>query len=440
MNAVIFAVLTMLVLSLFRTHVVIALLIGALTGGLAGGLSLQATLDAFNAGIGGGANVALSYALLGGFAVAIAQSGLPHALAARVVNLLGQNPDPARIGLIRNAMLLLILLVAVSSQNIMPIHIAFIPLLIPPLLLTMSRMQLDRRLIACVLTFGLVTPYMLLPVGFGGIFLNEILLKNIDGAGLDTTGISTVQAMAIPATGMLLGLLVAVFFSYRGKRQYAIEKIEAVEQSSHRYGKKEITVALAAIGIAFLTQLYTDSMVMGAMLGFILFSVTGVVRWRESDGLLTDGMKMMATIGFIMIAAAGFAQVLKETGEIATLVSSSAELIGNSKPLAAFLMLLVGLLITMGIGSSFSTIPIIASIYVPLAMQLGFSPLAVVALVGTAAALGDAGSPASDSTLGPTAGLNVDGQHNHIWDSVVPTFLHYNLPLLAAGWLAAVTL
>lgn len=181
-------------------------------------------------------------------------------------------------------------------------------------------------------------------------------------------------------------------------------------------------------------------MVMGALLGFLLFSVTGVVRWNESDGLLTDGMKMMATIGFIMIAAAGFAQVLKETGEIATLVSSSVDLIGNNKPLAAFLMLLVGLLITMGIGSSFSTIPIIAAIYVPLAMQLGFSPLAIVALVGTAAALGDAGSPASDSTLGPTAGLNVDGQHNHIWDSVVPTFLHYNLPLLVFGWFAAVTL
>jgi len=77
---------------------------------------------------------------------------------------------------------------------------------------------------------------------------------------------------------------------------------------------------------------------------------------------------------------------------------------------------------------------------VPLALELGFSPLAIVALVGTAGALGDAGSPASDSTLGPTAGLNVDGQHNHIWDTVVPTFLHYNLPLLGFGWLAAMVL
>jgi predicted histidine transporter YuiF (NhaC family) len=151
-------------------------------------------------------------------------------------------------------------------------------------------------------------------------------------------------------------------------------------------------------------------------------------------------MKMMAMIGFIMIAAAGFAEVMKATGEVKTLVDSAAELVGQDKAIGALLMLLVGLLVTMGIGSSFSTVPIIAAIFVPLGVQLGFSPLAIVSIVGTAGALGDAGSPASDSTLGPTSGLNVDGQHNHIWDSVVPTFLHYNLPLLVFGWVAAMVL
>ena len=179
---------------------------------------------------------------------------------------------------------------------------------------------------------------------------------------------------------------------------------------------------------------------MGALAGFIVFSLSGVVRWREADDLFTEGMKMMAMIGFIMITANGFASVMQATGHIETMVTTSAEYIGDNKALAALLMLVVGLLITLGIGSSFSTVPIIAAIYVPLAMHMGFSPLAIVSLVGTAAALGDAGSPASDSTLGPTAGLNVDGQHNHIWDTVVPTFLHYNLPLIAFGWAAAMVL
>ncbi|MBF1736316.1 MAG: sodium:proton antiporter, partial [Trueperella pyogenes] len=112
----------------------------------------------------------------------------------------------------------------------------------------------------------------------------------------------------------------------------------------------------------------------------------------------------------------------------------------GSKVLAAIIMLLVGLVITMGIGSSFSTLPIISAIYVPLCLALEFSPMATVAIIGTAGALGDAGSPASDSTLGPTAGLNVDGQHDHMRDTVIPTFLHYNVPLLIGGWVAAMVL
>jgi len=79
-------------------------------------------------------------------------------------------------------------------------------------------------------------------------------------------------------------------------------------------------------------------------------------------------------------------------------------------------------------------------LFVPLCLELNFSVMATVALVGTAGALGDAGSPASDSTLGPTSGLNADGQHDHIWDSVVPTFIHFNLPLLVFGWIAAMVL
>ena len=145
-------------------------------------------------------------------------------------------------------------------------------------------------------------------------------------------------------------------------------------------------------------------------------------------------------IGFIMISAQGFAEVMKATGEIDTLVTSSTALFAGSKGLAAMAMLLVGLLVTMGIGSSFSTLPIIASIYVPICMSMGFSAAATVAMIGAAGALGDAGSPASDSTLGPTMGLNVDGQHNHIYDSVIPTFIHYNIPLLVFGWIAAMVL
>ncbi|MBA1273847.1 Na+/H+ antiporter family protein [Stutzerimonas azotifigens] len=440
MNSVIAAVGVMLILSLIRVHVVVALIVGALVGGLLGGLGIHGSLEAFNKGLGGGATVALSYALLGAFAVALAKSGLAHALADRVLKLVGdKSPTTADRG-VKWALIGLLLAVAVSSQNILPIHIAFIPLLVPPLLYVLAKLRLDRRLIACVITFGLITPYMFLPVGFGAIFLKEILLANISSAGLDVSDISVTHAMFIPALGMVFGLLVAILISYRKPRDYDLDRIDQGARHSTSFSPWSLLMALVAVAAAFVIQLWLDSMIIGALAGFVIFSVSGVVRWKEADDLFTEGMKMMAMIGFIMIAAAGFAEVMKATGDIKNLVDASAAWIGNSKGVAALLMLLVGLLVTMGIGSSFSTVPIIAAIFVPLGMQLGFSPLAIVSIIGTAGALGDAGSPASDSTLGPTSGLNVDGQHSHIWDTVVPSFLHYNLPLIAFGWFAAMTL
>lgn len=438
MNAVVAAVGIMLVLSLCRVHVVVALIVGALAGGLLGGLGLEGSLAAFNKGLGGGATVALSYALLGAFAVAIAKSGLAHALADRALALVGRQQEEGSA--VKWLLVGLLLAVSVASQNILPIHIAFIPLLVPPLLYVLSKLQIDRRLIACVITFGLITPYMFLPVGFGNIFLNEILLANVAKGGVDVSDVNVTHAMLIPAAGMLFGLLLAIFFSYRGKRDYALQPIVQAERVEARYSPLSLLVAGIAVAVAFIVQLWLDSMIVGALAGFVVFSVSGVVRWKEADDLFTEGMKMMAMIGFIMIAAQGFAEVMNATGDVRALVDASAAWIGNSKALGALLMLLVGLLVTMGIGSSFSTVPIIAAIFVPLGVQLGFSPLAIVCIVGTAGALGDAGSPASDSTLGPTSGLNVDGQHNHIWDTVVPTFLHYNVPLLVFGWAAAMLL
>lgn len=439
MNAVLIAIGLMLVLSLCRVHVVVALIAGAVAGGLLAGLGMDGTLKAFNEGLGAGATVALSYAMLGAFAVAIARSGMAHALADRALAMLGRHESNGSSGF-KWLMVGLLLVVAICSQNILPIHIAFIPLLVPPLLYVLTRLQIDRRLIACVITFGLITPYMFLPVGFGNIFLNQILLANVERAGVSVAGINVTHAMLIPALGMVCGLLVAVFFSYRRKRDYDLERIEQAERVDTPYSKMSLVVAGVAVAAAFAVQLLLDSMILGALVGFLVFSLSGVVRWKEADDLFTEGMKMMAMIGFIMIAAQGFAAVMTATGQVASLVDSAAGWIGSSKALGAFLMLLVGLLVTMGIGSSFSTVPIIAAIFVPLAVHLGFSPLAIVSIVGTAGALGDAGSPASDSTLGPTSGLNVDGQHNHIWDTVVPTFLHYNLPLLAFGWVAAMVL
>lgn len=454
MNAIVLAILVMVALSLARVSVVFALIVAALAGGLYSGMSVSDILAAFNAGLGNGATIALAYATLGAFAVALSRSGVTELLSVKAIDKLRLDSGTPRRNGIYFALLGILLVAAVSSQNLIPVHIAFIPILVPPLLKLMNHLHMDRRAAACAITFGITAPYMLLPVGFGAIFLNDILLSNLNEAGaplgLTVTPEMVPMAMIVPIGGMAIGLMVAVALSYRRRRDYEDRDLSKNDQRQSQVERKVETarrlalwqkavLVLAVLG-ALTIQLIFDSMVLGGILGFAILSVSGVFRWREQDNIFTEGMRMLALVGFIMITASGFAGVMQASGEVESLVQSSVEIIGDNRGLAALIMLLVGLFITMGIGSSFSTIPIIASLYVPLAINFGFSPMATVALVGTAAALGDAGSPASDSTLGPTAGLNADGQHDHIWDTCVPTFLHYNIPLIAFGWLAAMIL
>ncbi|MFC4355383.1 Na+/H+ antiporter family protein [Chryseomicrobium palamuruense] len=436
MNAVLIAVLLMLVLSLLRVNVVIALLIGALTGGLISGMDLAATLKAITDGLGSGATIALSYALLGGFAVAISRTGLPLWLVDKLIDS-AKETKTGSFGSIKWFLLTAILLMSIASQNVIPIHIAFIPLLIPPLLPLFNKMKLDRRLVASILTFGLTAPYILLPYGFGAIF-HDIIATQMAAAGMTIDRSNIPTAMLIPTAGLVVGLIVAVFITYRKERTYQESQEIAVERVEVK--PTTILFTVLALAAALAGQLLTESMIVGAIAGIAVLFITRAVRWSESDRVLVEGMQMMAFIGFVMISANGFANVMTATGDVESLVESTTSIIGNNQGLAALLMLVVGLIVTLGIGSSFATIPIIASLFVPFAIEVGFSPMAIIALIGTAGALGDAGSPASDSTLGPTSGLNADSQHNHIWDTTIPTFIHYNIPLIAFGWVAAMIL
>lgn len=473
MNAVVIAIAVMFILSLARVSVVLTLVISAIIGGLVAGLSLSQTVEAFNAGLGDGAEVALAYAVLGAFALALSKSGLPDLLAHKLIGLLGFEASKNQEKKVKYLLLTILLIAAIFSQNLIPVHIAFIPVLVPPLLKVMNHLKLDRRAAACVLTLGLVGTYIFLPVGFGAIFLEQILMGNINkiGAayGLHVERSMMPIGMAIPVLGMVLGTLVAVFVSYRKPREYVDRTITTVktidldkplrttsqvehdlkadaEELRHEaenvptISKKTMFMALLAIALTLVAQLYSGSMILGGLVGFAVLSASGIFKWQDADDVFVQGMRMMALVGFIMISAAGFASVMTHTGDINQLVNGVVNIIGDNHALAAFLMLFIGLFVTIGIGSSFSSVPVLAVIYVPLCVQFGFSPLATIALIGTAAALGDAGSPASDSTLGPTAGLGVDGQHDHIWDTVVPTFIHFNIPLLIFGWIAAMIL
>ncbi|MBW4828208.1 MAG: Na+/H+ antiporter family protein [Clostridiaceae bacterium] len=438
LNPVVLSVIVMTVLCLLKLNVILALILAALTGGLISGMNLTETMTVLIGGMGGNAETALSYILLGTLAAAINKTGVANLLGKSISNIIDNR---------KSLLVLLIAIIACLSQNLIPVHIAFIPILIPPLIGLMNKLNIDRRAVACALTFGLKAPYVMLPVGFGLIFHN-IIRDNLIANGINVVTGMVWKSMLLPGIGMIIGLLIAIFISYKKPREYKIvdnvfenkiaNDLEDEEQSNNS-SRKQIAGLTGAI-VAFIVQVITESLPLGAIAGLIIMLILGAFKWRDIDNLMGDGIFMMSFIAFVMLVASGYGAVLRETGGVETLVEAATGLMGGSKFIGALIMLFIGLIVTMGIGTSFGTIPIIATIYVPLASALGFSPAAIIALVGTAGALGDAGSPASDSTLGPTSGLNVDGQHDHIWDTCVPTFLHFNIPLLIFGTIAALVL
>ncbi|WP_341472798.1 Na+/H+ antiporter family protein [Anaerophilus nitritogenes] len=428
-NPVVLSVVIMSVLCLLKLNVIIALLVAAIAGGLIAGMPIKEVMDILIGGMGGNSETALSYILLGALAAAIHHTGLASILSRKIAGMMQGK---------QKTLLILIALISCFSQNLIPVHIAFIPILIPPLLGIMSKLKLDRRGAACALTFGLKAPYLALPVGFGLIF-HGIVAKEMTANGIAMANTDVWKGMWLPGFGMLVGVLVAIFITYRKPREYKIEENpaeEVVEEKNIELNTSHF-VALAGALAALVIQLTVGSLPLGALVGLGIMVSFKAIEWKHIDSLMDSGIGMMGFIAFVMLVASGYASVIRETGGVEGLVNAAASLMGGSKLIAASIMILLGLIITMGIGTSFGTIPIIAVIYVPLALKMGFSPLATAVLIGTAAALGDAGSPASDSTLGPTAGLNADGQHDHIWDTCVPTFLHFNIPLMIFGIIGA---
>ncbi|HEJ6791927.1 TPA: Na+/H+ antiporter family protein [Staphylococcus aureus] len=436
-NAVVIAVILMIVLCLCRLNVVISLFISALVGGLISGMSIEKVINVFGKNIVDGAEVALSYALLGGFAALISYSGITDYLVGKIINAIhAENSRWSRVK-VKVTIIIALLAMSIMSQNLIPVHIAFIPIVIPPLLSLFNDLKIDRRLIGLIIGFGLCFPYVLLPYGFGQIF-QQIIQSGFAKANHPIEFNMIWKAMLIPSMGYIVGLLIGLYV-YRKPREYETRKISDSDNVTE-LKPYILIVTIVAILATFLVQTFTGSMIFGALAGVLVFFISRAYNWYELDAKFVEGIKIMAYIGVVILTANGFAGVMNATGDIDELVKTLTSITGDNKLFSIIMMYVIGLIVTLGIGSSFATIPIIASLFIPFGASIGLDTMALIALIGTASALGDSGSPASDSTLGPTAGLNVDGQHDHIRDTCVPNFLFYNIPLMIFGTIAAMVL
>jgi len=118
MNPVVLAVCLMLILSLARVHVVFSLIISAFIGGMVADIPAETILAAFpdagvtapdsllklkylvkvfEEGIAAGTTTALSYAVLGAFAVAISYSGLSQAMANLIIGRAKRHLEKGRV-------------------------------------------------------------------------------------------------------------------------------------------------------------------------------------------------------------------------------------------------------------------------------------------------------------------------------------------------------
>ncbi|MBR5287958.1 MAG: sodium:proton antiporter [Clostridia bacterium] len=428
LNPVLISVILLCVLCLFKLNVLMSLVISALAGAVLAGIGVPEAMSILCDGFGANAGTALAYIFLGTFASAVAATGLADMMSKKLSKIIGKN---------RLLLLLVLAGVASLSQNLVPVHIAFIPIMIPPLLTLFNALHLDRRAVACSLAFGLKAPYIVIPFGFGAIFMG-IIADNMTANGMQVAIADVASVNWILALAMFAGLMIAIALSYRKPRSYqALEVDTSLTQAVGDAITRAHLVTIAAVVIVVIVQVISESLALSALFGVLVMIIGGAIRYNQVDEHFASGIKLMGMIAMIMLVAGGYAEVMKATGSVDALVEAAVAVMGGSKWIAAIVITLIGLLVTIGIGSSFSTVPVLAVLYVPLCQKLGFSVPATILLMSAAAALGDAGSPASDTTLGPTSSLNADGQHDHIFDTCVPTFLHYNIPLMLVSIVAS---
>mgnify|MGYP000591557670 CR=1 FL=1 len=151
LNPVVIGVVLLCVLCLLKINILLSMLVSLFTAGLVGGMDIVAIKNSLLAGLGGNGETALAYVLLGTLAACMATTGITEILAKKIAKVVGGN---------KWLMIGILLIIACLSQNLVPIHIAYIPILVPPLLVLMNKMKLDRRGVACTIAFGHKAPYI----------------------------------------------------------------------------------------------------------------------------------------------------------------------------------------------------------------------------------------------------------------------------------------
>lgn len=432
-NPVFASVVIMLVLCVLHVNVYLAIIIAAVICGLMGGAPLTEIISLFASGISSHGENAIIFIILAAIASAIVASGMSDAMAPRVSKILGQRPWLLLVGLI---------IIAALCETVITFGATFVFIIFPPLLTVFNRYSVDRRKVATAIMCGLQIGYVCIPIGYGAVF-QDMVAGVMSDCGIEITYLE----VAVTTWPIFLAMVVAavvVAVIYRKPRTYtpvpgitAPAETDGAQTDELPPWEFKHTMGIVAAFATPVVQLITGSIVLGGLTALALILIFRVASIKSLDEHIYKGMKDVAAVVFVMAAGTGYANVSNAYGDVNGLVNSIVNMLGSSKLVGAFAMLVLGLIVTLGIGTSWGTVPIVGIIMVPMGLQMGFSVPAISMLICAAAVLGDAGSPASDQALLPTATLNLDGQHDHIWDTCVPSFICCNVPIIVLGTICA---
>ena len=430
-NPMLVATVVMVVLCLLKVEVFFSIVASVFVCIFLSGANVNDSFWLFINGMGGNNEIVYGLLVMGMLGVVMQEIKMGEVLVPRISRLIGN-----KVWLIP----VFLCLMAVLSETVVLIYVTFVPIFIPPFISLFNKYKVDRRMLVTVINAGLQIGYVCIPVGIGAVYMGIVQGAMADN-GLEGVGLTQVAAANLPILfSLILGVIAAIVI-FRKPREYADTQVavEAANQSDAPMPKMEakhwLTLISAVIIVVVLFM--TSNIPLSATCGVAFLILCGVVRLNKLSESFTENIKTMAYGCFILMAAAGFGSVTREIGQLDTLIAALSNTLGGNKLIAAFLMLIVGLAVTMGIGTSFGTVPIVATILVPLGQSMGMSTAAIIMLVAAAGALGDSGSPASENTLVCTSVFNADGQHDHIRDTCIPAFLCVNIPLVLVCTIAA---
>lgn len=154
-----------------------------------------------------------------------------------------------------------------------------------------------------LLSFGLKAPYISIPFGFGAIFMG-IIADNMTANGMETSVSEVSHYNWMLGCCMLVGLLIAVFVTYRKPREYKMVAADtaASDAASDRFTAAHAVTLVAILGVV-VVQVLADSLALAALTGVAIMIVGGAVKWNKIDEQFDGGVRIMGLIGFIMLVA-----------------------------------------------------------------------------------------------------------------------------------------